>query len=330
MYYIGSSINLYSRVCSYFCTSSSSYNRSYNNFNGNTNCSINPWFISGFCDTESSFYIILYKSANVKLGWAITARFEIHLHLKDKKILEKIKNYFGGVGNILTKEKSVSFIISNMELSVLIEHFNKYPLITKKRADFELFKRAVDLINCKEHLTMNGLNKIISIKATMNKGLSEEMKFAFPNVTPVIRPIVDFAKIKDPNWLAGFASGEACFSINIAKSLNTKTGYRVWLSFKITQHSRDEELLNYLVKYLNCGSYYLKSKQNVGDFIVSRLTDINEKIIPFFEKYSIIGVKALDFSDFCKASKLIQNKAHINKLGLDQIRSIKAGMNRSR
>jgi hypothetical protein len=146
MYYIGSSINLYSRVCSYFSTSSSSYNQSYNNLNGNTNCSINPWFITGFFDAESSFYIILYKSEKVKLGWAIKARFEKHLHLKDKKILEKIKNYFGGVGNILTKEKSVSFIISNKELSVLIEHFNKYPLITKKRADFELFKRAVEFI----------------------------------------------------------------------------------------------------------------------------------------------------------------------------------------
>jgi hypothetical protein len=177
---------------------------------------------------------------------------------------------------------------------------------------------------------MNGLKNFISIKASMNKGLSEELKFAFPNVNPVIRPIVDLAIIKDPNWLAGFASGEACFSINIAKSLNTKTGYRVWLSFKITPHSRDEELLNSLVKYLNCGSYYLNSKQNVGDFIFSRLTDINEKIIPFFEKYSIIGVKALDFSDFCKAFKLIQNKAHSNNLGLDQIRNIKAGMNRSR
>jgi LAGLIDADG endonuclease len=186
----------------------------------------------------------------------------------------------------------------------------------------------VDLIYCKEHLTINGLNKILSIKASMNKGLSEDLKIAFPKVIPFLRPIVEVAIIKNPNWLAGFSS--ACFSINIAKSLNTKTGYRVWLSFKITQHFRDEELLNSLVKYLDCGSYYLNSKQNVGDFIVSRLSDISDKIIPFFEKYSIIGVKALDFLDFCKALKIIQDKAHLNALGLEQIRSIKARINRSR
>ena len=106
-----------------------------------------------------------------------------------------------GNGKTFVVYYSPDLIISNKELSVLIEHFNKYPLITKKRADFELFKRAVDLIYCKEHLTMNGLNKIISIKASMSKGLSEELKFAFPNVTPVIRPIVDLAIIKDPNWI---------------------------------------------------------------------------------------------------------------------------------
>jgi LAGLIDADG endonuclease len=132
MYYIGSSINLYSRVCSYFNSSYSCYNHSTIKINGNTICSFNPWFISGFCDAESSFYILFYKSDTVKLGWAITARFEIHLHLKDKYLLEKIKDYFGGVGNIITKYKSVSFTISNK--AVLIEHFNKYPLINKKKS----------------------------------------------------------------------------------------------------------------------------------------------------------------------------------------------------
>lgn len=164
----------------------------------------------------------------------------------------------------------------------------------------------------------------------MNKGLSEDLQTAFPNVTPVSRPIVDVATIEDPNWFAGFVSGEWCFSINVAESSSCKTGSRVWSSFRITQHSRDEDLMKALVEYLGCGRYYLKSKQDVGDFVVSRLSDITAKVIPFFEKYPIVGVKALDFSDFCKASKLIKDKAHLTDSGLEQIRLIKAGMNRGR
>lgn len=85
-----------------------------------------------------------------------------------------------------------------------------------------------------------------------------------------------------------------------------------------------------LVEYLGCGNYYLKSKGDVGDFIVSRLSDIEAKIIPFFVKYPIVGEKALDFSDFCKALKLIKDKMHLTDLGLERIRLIKAGMNRGR
>ena len=85
-----------------------------------------------------------------------------------------------------------------------------------------------------------------------------------------------------------------------------------------------------LIEYLGCGHYYLKAKQDVGDFIVSGLSDITAKIIPFFEKFQIVGVKALDFADFCKASKLIKDKAHLTESGLEDIRLIKAGMNRGR
>jgi hypothetical protein len=84
------------------------------------------------------------------------------------------------------------------------------------------------------------------------------------------------------------------------------------------------------IEYLGCGHYYLKTKQDVGDFIVSGLSDITDKMIPFFEKYPIVGVKALDFSDFCKASKLMKDKAHLTQQGLENIRLIKAGMNRGR
>jgi hypothetical protein len=66
-----------------------------------------------------------------------------------------------------------------------------YPLLTQKRADFQLFKLIVDLINNKEHLTLEGLEKIISIKASINIGLSDKLIECFPNITPIDRPTVE-------------------------------------------------------------------------------------------------------------------------------------------
>jgi len=51
-------------------------------------------------------------------------------------------------------------------MSAIIDFFDRYPLITQKLADYLLFKQAFELIRNKEHLTIEGLNKLIAIKAS--------------------------------------------------------------------------------------------------------------------------------------------------------------------
>jgi len=60
----------------------------------------------------------------------------------------------------------------------------------------------IEIIKYKEHLIIEGLQKIVNIKASMNLGLSAprvELKMAFPNAIPVKRPLVKDQIIKDPN-----------------------------------------------------------------------------------------------------------------------------------
>ena len=85
------------------------------------------------------------------------------------------------------------------ELQVIIDHFDKYPLKTQKLADYNLFKKAFNIINLQEHLTKEGLIKLVGIKASMNLGLPSAIEAAFPNIIPVLRPSVLNCKIKDPN-----------------------------------------------------------------------------------------------------------------------------------
>lgn len=95
--------------------------------------------------------------------------------------------------------------------NVIIPPFVKYPFLTQKRADFLLFKLIVELMNNKLHLNVGGLHKIISIRASMNKGLSEEHKTAFPDIIPVERPSVEVPENIDPYWLAGFTEAAWLF-----------------------------------------------------------------------------------------------------------------------
>ena len=119
-----------------------------------------------------------------------------------------------------------------------------------------MFKEIVELVNGREHTNPEGLKRIVNLRASMNKGLSDVLIAAFPNTTPVGRPLVEDQEIKDPNWLAGFVDGEGCFMVGVKKSSTHKLGCQVLLSFRIAQHSRDERLMKSLTQYLGCGQYY--------------------------------------------------------------------------
>jgi hypothetical protein len=71
-------------------------------------------------------------------------------------------------------------------------------LLTQKRADFLLFKQVIDLMLHKEHLTSKGLLDIVSLKASLNLGLSDVLKEAFPDTIPKDRPEVELKAIEDP------------------------------------------------------------------------------------------------------------------------------------
>jgi hypothetical protein len=122
----------------------------------------------------------------------------IVIHKKDQVLLENIQKCLG-IGKIYALRKDyIHYSINNMsDLKVLIDHSECYPLMTQKFGDYEIFKQVYNLILNKEHLTLEGLRKIIALKASFNLGLSEKLKLDFPDVIPVARPSVPAPLIKD-------------------------------------------------------------------------------------------------------------------------------------
>ena len=57
-------------------------------------------------------------------------------------------------------------------------------------------------------------------------------------------------------------SGEGCFSVGVHPSTHHKLGYQARLRFQITQQNRDQELMESIVGYLNCG--IISFRKDVG------------------------------------------------------------------
>ena len=137
------------------------------------------------------------------MGLRILPVFAIELHIRDLEVLKKIQEFFNvGSVTVRTRNGKPTGIYSVQSLKglteVIIPHFKEYPLLTQKQADFILFSSLVNLMNNKEHLTEKGINKIISIRASMNKGLTGSLKSIFPKIVGVERPIINNPIIKSP------------------------------------------------------------------------------------------------------------------------------------
>ena len=293
---------------------------------------IHPWTLTGLIDAEGSLGVSISKDITRKSNYAITLFLEIGFNIKDKALLERIKATLN-VGNIYYKpgDRTYRWKVSNIKQlsNVVIPHLTKYPLITQKQADFVLFTKIVEIINRKDHLSVNGLQEIVNLKASLNLGATPKLKAYFPNTVAVPRPQISFKGILDPNWLSGFSEGEGCFYISVYKSSKSKVGLAVQLVFKITQHSRDIQLLRTIEKFFGCGRVE-KRKKEACDFTVNSLKAFELKIVPFFMKYPVLGSKSLNFKDLNKVVEIMKTKGHLTKKGLEIIKDIKAGMNTSR
>lgn len=274
------------------------------------------------------------KNSQRKSGWRVSPIFAIELNIRDLPLLKQIQAFFcvGTVTSRKTRNTAVYKVQSFEELTrVIIPHFDKYPLITQKQADFILFKSIVESLNRKEQSMVEGLQNIINIRASINLGLSILLKKAFPNTIAVPRPKINYEGIPHPFWLTGFVDGEGCFHVKLRKSSAYTSGYQTSLYFSISQHSRDELLLSKLITYLDCGVIEKVSTRPDGAvFIVYKFSKIFNNIIPFFDKYPLQGSKLLDYKDFCNIVSLMQKKSHYTVEGLNNIRLIKSGMNSGR
>ena len=289
--------------------------------------SLNPWFITGFTDGDGSFSVSIAKKKS-GMGWKIQPVFSIGLDEKDLDLLVQIKAFFKA-GKIYTSKRGIIYytVGSTKDLiKYILPHFDKYPLASLKLKDYLVFREIILLMEKGEHNSLPGLLKIFSLRAILNKGLPEIVKTEFPNIIPATVPEFKISPNLNPHWLSGYITAEGSFFISLYKSERRKAGYAVSLVFSLSQHVKDIELLERFVKYLACGTVRKTNTRESAEWIITKSEDINLKLIPFLTKYTLSGVKLLDFERFKKVSLLIENKMHLTSEGIVSIKAVKDAM----
>jgi len=115
--------------------------------------------------------------------------------MKDKAILLQLKSFFNEIGivSLDTKNNKAYFTVQKIKdlNSIIIPHFESYPLQTDKKINFDLWAEIVKIMISKEHLKKEGFLNILSLKSNLNRGLSKTLIAEFPEIKLIKRPLLE-------------------------------------------------------------------------------------------------------------------------------------------
>ncbi|WP_227762246.1 LAGLIDADG family homing endonuclease [Zhaonella formicivorans] len=139
------------------------------------------------------------------------------------------------------------------------------------------------------------------------------------------------------HYISGLVDGEGSFIISFASKENQSYRTQVRFTFKLELTKADDEILKLIQNALLCGRiHYVKRKEdNAQDacrFIVQSLAELNEVVIPFFDKFKLKSSKLLDYEIFkeCLALYLNSDSADIARMIYQKRTSMNNGGNKSR
>ena len=138
---------------------------------------LKPDWVVGFVDGEGCFYVGISRNRTMKTGYQVLPEFRIVQHKRDIQILYALKKFFGcGVVRKNHDDRYELRIRKRSCLKNVVEFFEKHPLKTKKNVDFKKFRKILLLMDRGEHLTADGLIKILEIAMDMNTKNHERLR----------------------------------------------------------------------------------------------------------------------------------------------------------
>ena len=116
------------------------------------------------------------------------------------------------------------------------------------------------------------------------------------------RPSIEAIPASLGSFLSGFAMGEGSFMVVCRRRGGAPRGFRLSAAFNVSQHDRVP--LDLFREALGCGT--MRRAGNDGWYWeVNRLVDLRDRIVPFFDRFPVVGKKAADYACWRAATALL-------------------------
>ena len=134
-------------------------------------------WVLGFVDGEGCFSISVQKNPSMRLGWQIFPEFVVTQGKKSRQALQSLKDFFE-CGNIYKnkrydnhRENLYRYCVRSIKdlREKIIPFFKENQLKTSKLEDFKLFLSAMEMIERRRHLDIDGLKELARCSQKMNR-----------------------------------------------------------------------------------------------------------------------------------------------------------------
>jgi LAGLIDADG DNA endonuclease family protein len=128
-------------------------------------------YISGYIDGEGCFTVSISPRPTLVVGWEVRPSLSVSQNGDRAEVLLMIQQHFG-CGRIRPDRSDRTVKWGTRSLApiraTVVPHFKKYPLLSGKRYDFELFADICQRMARGEHLLRGGLLEIVRLAGEMN------------------------------------------------------------------------------------------------------------------------------------------------------------------
>ena len=130
-----------------------------------------PSYISGYVDGEGCFTVSISPRPTLLVGWEVRPSLSVSQNGDRSEVLLEIQRYFGcGTLRPDRSDRTLKWEVRSLPLlrSVVIPHFQRYPLLSGKQRDFQAFAAICGRMAEGHHRSSAGLAEIVRIAGGMN------------------------------------------------------------------------------------------------------------------------------------------------------------------
>lgn len=268
--------------------------------------SISPQFFTGFVQKDGCFHVNIQKDNTAKHKIRLKPYFYVTQLNTFNKQISPILRYGRDLlqtGHYVADKRlnCSSLRVNTLKglMNNVLPHFEKYPLLSRKKEDYLVFREIVEKMKRKLHLDEKVFLELVEKAVLMNNKGRYRKKYKTEKHENTIQTTTINSIPLDSQFVSGLFQGDGSFgfTFRITKTKKNKRVPKVSPFFTLGQEKDSKDLLEKVKVFFKSGNLYSVSL-NYSRWMVTDSFSLKENVLPHFKSNPLYGLKNQDFDIF--------------------------------